>query len=151
RDRGRHRFDVADVEELVGERTRVVCVGLVNWANGFRAPVAAMAEVCRRHGAWLLVDATQAAGVLCVDAPALGCHLLVAHGYKFLLSGHGTAPCYVHPALRERLRVPEPGWKTRADDGRASETDYGRVAFLAEARRFEPSIPDVASVAGMGA
>lgn len=151
RDGGGHRFDAADVEALVGPRTRAVCLGLVNFATGFRAPVEAVAEVCRRHGAWLLVDATQAAGVLRVDAGALGCHLLVAHGYKFLLSGYGTAPCYVHPDLRAALRVPEPGWKTVRDDGGDSITDYSRFDLDGRARRFEPSIPDVASIVGMGA
>jgi cysteine desulfurase / selenocysteine lyase len=151
RDGGRHRFDAEDVEELVGERTRAVCLGLVNHGNGFRAPVERVAEVCRRSGAWLLVDATQAAGVLRVDVRELGCHLLVAHGYKFLLSGYGTAPCYVHPDLRERLRVSEPGWKTRGDTWDDEETDYERVEFVAGARRFEPSIPDMASIVGMGA
>jgi len=150
-DRGRHRFDAADVAELVGERTRVVCLGLVSFDNGLRTPVERVAEICREHGAWLLVDATQAAGVLRVDAAALGCHLLVAHGYKFLLSGHGTAICYVHPDLRASLRVPEPGWKTRRTDDGRDDTDYVDVEFVEDARRFEPSIPNLASIVGMGA
>jgi cysteine desulfurase/selenocysteine lyase len=151
RDRGRHRFDANDVEALIGERTRVVCLGLVNYDNGLRTPVERVAELCRARGAWLLVDATQAAGVLRVDAPALGCHLLVAHGYKFLLSGYGTAICYVHPDLRERLRVPEPGWKARRTDDSRDETDYADIRFVDDARRFEPSIPGLASIVGMGA
>jgi len=152
RDGGRHRFDAADVEELVNERTRVVCIGLVNFGNGLRAPVERVAEVCRTNGAWLLVDATQAAGVLRVDAAALGCHLLVAHGYKFLLSGYGTAICFVHPELRDALRVPEPGWKTRRTDAwPRADTDYTDVEFVESARRYEPSIPDLASIVGMGA
>lgn len=151
RDRGRHRYEAADVEELMGERTRVVCIGLVNFGNGLRTPVERVAELCRARGAWLLVDATQAAGVLRIDVAALGCHLLVAHGYKFLLSGYGTAICYVHPALRARLRVPEPGWKTRRSDGPRADTDYSDVEFVEDARRYEPSIPDVASIVGMGA
>ena len=151
RDRGRHRFDVADVDDLVGERTRVVCLGLVNFGNGFRAPVERIAGLCRRAGAWLLVDATQAAGVLRMDVGRLGCDLLVAHGYKFLLSGYGTAFCYVGPELRTALRVPEPGWKTlRAMDDSAS-IDYERLEFVDDACRFEPSIPDLTSIVGMGA
>lgn len=150
RDHGRHRFETDDVTELVGERTRVVCVGLVNFGNGFRAPIEDIAEACRRQGVWLLVDATQGAGVLDVDVRRLGCHLLVAHGYKFLVSGYGTAPCYVDRELRMRLRVPEPGWRSR-QDAHAAVTQYERIEFVAGAQRFEPSIPDLASIVGMGA
>ena len=39
RDRGRHRFDVADVADAMSDRTRVVCISLVNCYHGFRAPV----------------------------------------------------------------------------------------------------------------
>lgn len=150
RDDGRHRFEMDDVRELLCERTRVVCLGLVNFGNGLRAPIEGIAEVCRRHGVWLLVDATQAAGVLRIDVRRLGCDMLVAHGYKYLVSGYGTAPCYVDRELRMQLRVPEPGWKTRRDAD-ASMTDYERVEFVDSARRFEPSIPDLASIVGMGA
>lgn len=150
RDDGRHRFETDDVSELVGERTRVVCLGMVNFGNGLRAPIEGIAETCRRRGVWLLVDATQAAGVLRIDVRRLGCHLLAAHGYKFLVSGYGTAPCYVDRELRMRLRVPEPGWKARRNAD-ASMTDYERVEFLDSAARFEPSIPDLASIVGMGA
>ncbi len=151
RDRGRHRFDVADVEELLGERTRVVCLGLVNFGSGLRAPVERVAGLCRRAGAWLLVDATQAAGVLRLDVGRLGCDLLVAHGYKFLLSGYGTAFCYVSPELRAALRVPEPGWKTLREMDDRTSIDYERLEFVNDARRFEPSIPDLTSIVGMGA
>ena len=49
-----------------------------------------------------------------------------------------------------RPRVPELGWKTHRDAD-ASMTDYERVEFVDSARRFEPSIPDLASIVGMGA
>ena len=150
RDHGRHRFDAADVEDLMCERTRVVCLGMVNFGNGLRAPIERIAKVCRQREVWLIVDATQAAGVLHVDVRRLGCHLLVAHGYKLLLSGYGTAPCYVDRELRTRLRIPEPGWKTRRDAD-AALTQYEWIEFLDEARRFEPSIPDLVSIVGMGA
>jgi len=151
RDRGRFRYDAGDIEELVGERTRVVCLALVDFGTGLRAPVERAAELCRARGAWLVVDATQAAGVLRVDVARLGCHLLVAHGYKFLLSGYGTALCYVHPDLRARLRVPEPGWKTLLDSDPTLGIDYARVEYADGARRFEPGIPGLTSIVGMGA
>ena len=90
-DQGRHRHEVADVEALMTPRTRIVCLELVNFTNGFRAPIAEIARMCHERGAWLVVDATQAAGVLRIDMRELGCDVLVAHGYKFLMSGWGRS------------------------------------------------------------
>jgi selenocysteine lyase/cysteine desulfurase len=150
-DRGRQRHDVADVEALMTPRTRLVCLELVNFSSGFRAPVEEVAGLCHRQGAWLLVDATQAAGALRVDVRELGCDVMIAHGYKFLMSGWGTAISFFAPHTRERLGVPEPGWKSVADlKNRASLVDY-KLDWATEARRWEPSIPDLVGIMGLGA
>jgi len=66
------------VEALMTPRTRVVCLELVNFNNGFRAPIEEIARLCHQRGAWLVVDAVQAAGALRIDAPALGADLVAA-------------------------------------------------------------------------
>jgi cysteine desulfurase / selenocysteine lyase len=150
-DRGRQRHEVADVEALMTPRTRLVCLELVNFNSGFRAPVEEVAKLCHDHGAWLLVDATQAAGALRIDVRELGCDVLIAHGYKFLMSGWGTAISYFAPHTRERLGVPEPGWKSLRDlKNRASLVDY-QMDWATEARRWEPGIPDIVGIMGLGA
>jgi cysteine desulfurase / selenocysteine lyase len=149
RDGGRHRFEVEDVQALMTPRTRVVCLGLVNFRNGFRAPVESVSRLCRDRDVLLVVDATQALGALQVDVRRLGCDVLLAHGYKFMMAGYGTALCYFSPSARHRLRVPEPGWKSvRHDRDLTSVPEHG-LDFAEEARRFEPSVPDVASIAAM--
>ena len=101
--------------------------------------------------AWLAVDATQVAGAMRIDVSELGCDVLVAHGYKFLMSGWGTAICYFAPHTRTRLGVPEPGWKSlKQIRDVASLVDY-KLDYATEARRFEPGIPDVLSILGLGA
>ena len=150
-DTGRQRHDVADVAALMTPRTRLVCLELVNFNNGFRAPIEEVAKLCHERGAWLLVDATQAAGALRIDVRELGCDVLVAHGYKFLMSGWGTAICYFAPHTRARLGVPEPGWKSlRNIRNVTSLVDYN-LDFATEARRWEPGVPDITSIMGTGA
>ena len=150
-DRGRQRHNVADVEALMTPRTRVVCLELVNFNNGFRAPIEEIAALCHARGAWLIVDATQAAGALRMDVRELGCDVLVAHGYKFLMAGWGTAICYYAPHAREALGVPEPGWKSVQNIRNiTSLVDY-KLDFAREARRFEPGVPDVTSIFGLEA
>ena len=152
RDRGRQRFDVDDIAALMTPKTRVVCLELVNFGNGFRAPIGDVARLCHDRGAWLLVDGTQAAGALRIDVRELGCDMLVAHGYKFMMSGWGTAISYFAPHVRARLTVPEPGWKSRKTiTGSFSLIDYQNVEYASEARRFEPGIPDMMSIFGVEA
>lgn len=151
RDHGRRRFDAADVEALMTPRTRVVCLELVNFNNGFRAPIAEVARLCRDHGAWLVVDATQAAGALRIDVGELGCDVLVAHGYKFLMSGWGTAISYFAPHTREALGVPEPGWKSVQNIRNVTSLVDYKLDYAREARRWEPGLHDMTSIFGMEA
>lgn len=151
RDRGRARFDVDDVAELIGPRTRVVCLSLVNFSNGFRAPVEAIAELCRSRGIWLVVDAVQAAGCLAVDVQSLGADLVSAHGYKSLCSGFGISFCYVAPRLRENLAVVVPGWKSIENvTDITHQLDY-QLTLARGARRYESGVQNISGMYGMGA
>jgi selenocysteine lyase/cysteine desulfurase len=150
-DRGRHRFTADDVAAVMSSRTRVVCVSLVNCYHGFRAPVEEISALCRQRGAWLLVDAVQGSGILPVDAGALGADLISAHGYKSLCSGYGISFCYISPALRDRLKVVAPGWKSIEDAPFIDrQLDYN-LRYADSARRFEPSVQNLAGMYGLGA
>jgi len=65
--RFRHN-DVEDMERQLqrsaGARRRLVCVESIYSMDGDEAPLAAIAELCERHGALLLVDEAHAIGVL---------------------------------------------------------------------------------------
>jgi selenocysteine lyase/cysteine desulfurase len=152
------RYEVEDVARLIGPRTRAVCLSLVNYGTGFRAPIEGVGEICRRRGVWLVVDAIMGLGALRVDAPVTGADILVAHGYKFLLSGFGIAICYCSPRARTELRVAEVGYKgmrvvknyvARSPDfaGMAGE----RLDFAPSGRRFEAGTQALSVMAGMRA
>ncbi|MGO8957404.1 MAG: aminotransferase class V-fold PLP-dependent enzyme [Streptosporangiaceae bacterium] len=150
-DRGRHRFDADDVAEVMSDRTRVVCISLVNCYHGFRAPVEQIAALCRQRGCWFLVDAVQGAGVLPVSVASLGADLVSAHGYKSMCSGYGISFCYVSPQLRDNLEVVAPGWKNIEDAPFiGKQLDYN-LRYPASARRFEPTVQNLAGMYGLGA
>ncbi len=151
RDAGRFRFDPDDVEALIGPRTRVVCLSLVNFNHGFRAPIERVAEICRARGVWLVVDAVQAAGCMRVDAQRLGAHLISAHGYKGLCSGYGISFCYVSPDLRDAIGVPEPGWKSIEDPTDVTNQVGGALDYARGARRYEGGVQNISGMYGMEA
>jgi selenocysteine lyase/cysteine desulfurase len=135
-----------EIESLLGDATRAVCLSVVDRATGVRAPVEAIAAACRARGIWLALDAAQAMGVLPLDAPASGADIVSAHGYKYLFSGFGLAPTYCSERAIAELRVPQAGWKN-ARVGR--ESDGLSLAFGEAASRYEPTMSSLAVLAGM--
>jgi cysteine desulfurase / selenocysteine lyase len=150
-DRGRFGFEAADVLELIGPRTRAVCVSLVNFGHGGRAPVEDIAAMCRDRGIWLVVDAVQALGALQVDTAAIGADVIVAHAYKFLLSGFGIGVCYCSDRALRELNVRQVGWKSVENPFDLERMLAFELTFPTSAKRFEPSFQPLAQVFGLGA
>ncbi len=76
----------------------LVCLMLANNETGTLQPVAAAAELCRRAGALLHVDAVQAAGRVPVDLRALGAHSLALSAHK-LGGSKGAGALLLTPEL----------------------------------------------------
>jgi cysteine desulfurase len=79
------RNGVADLEWLEGklkEGPALVCLMLANNETGTVQPVAEAAALCRAAGAWLHVDAVQAAGRIPVHFASLGAHAMALSSHK---------------------------------------------------------------------
>lgn len=135
-------------EALSGGGVRLVAVSWVQYARGWRVDMAGLAELCREHGALLVVDAIQGLGVLPAAFGDWGVDAVVADGHKWLLGPEGCGLMYVAPALRDRLRVLEPGWHSVAHRG---DYEDHRLVHDPTARRFEGGTPNYAGVWGLGA
>lgn len=76
------RVALEDVAASVDDRTAVVSILWANNEIGTRQPVAEVAEIARRAGAWSHSDAVQAAGHLPVDFADSGLDLLTVSAHK---------------------------------------------------------------------
>jgi cysteine desulfurase family protein (TIGR01976 family) len=76
-------LDVADLDTLLGPRTRLVAVGWASNAVGTINPVAEVVKRAHAAGAWTYVDAVHAAPHLPIDVRALGTDFLACSTYKF--------------------------------------------------------------------
>jgi len=99
-----------DVAAALQPSTRVVAIGHVNFATGYRADLGAIGALCRERGIAFLIDASQSAGAMPLDAPACHATVATAAGYKWLLSPYGTGLFYVDPEWVDRLPVPVVNW-----------------------------------------
>mgnify|MGYP001037751848 FL=1 len=93
------RVDVGDFQRLLRPNTRaIVCTHASN-LTGNVLDLAAIGETARRHGALLVVDASQTAGALPVDMAAMGIDLLCFTGHKGLMGPQGTGGLCIRPGV----------------------------------------------------
>ncbi|QIK67852.1 aminotransferase class V-fold PLP-dependent enzyme [Nocardioides sp. HDW12B] len=119
----------------VRESTYLVAVAAVQSADGRVADLDAIAEAAARTGTRTLVDLTQAAGWLPVDASRFD--WTVTSAYKWLLAPRGTAFLTARPERWDEVVPHSAGWYAGADRW---SSIYGSPLRLAEdARRFDVS------------
>lgn len=115
--------------------TDMVAFSAVQSSDGAVADLEAITAAARHHGALTLVDATQAAGWLEMDAAKYD--FLVAGAYKWLLSPRGTAFLTIRPDLLDRIRPLYAGWYAGEEPW---ESIYGApLRLAADARRLDLS------------
>lgn len=96
-ERGKVRLD--DVAAAMQTNTALVVVNHSSNLLGTIAPIADIAEITRKHGAKMLVDAAQTAGIIPVDVRAMGIDMLAFPGHKGLLGPQGTGGLYIAPEI----------------------------------------------------
>lgn len=129
-------------ERAVDERTSLVCTGHVYYTSGFIQDVKALAGICHRRGAALVVDAYQSIGALPFDVHESQVDFLAGGMLKWLMGGPGMAFLY---ARRDRIADHRPtalGWWAMED---VFAFDVEHVDLARSARRFEYGTPAVAA------
>ena len=86
---GNGRLGPGEIEELISEKTYLVCVNHVSNVTGCTADIEGIARLCRSRGLLLLVDAAQSAGHVDIDMAKSGIHMLACAAHKGLLSPQG--------------------------------------------------------------
>jgi cysteine desulfurase family protein (TIGR01976 family) len=76
-------LDLADLDTLLGPRTKLVAVGWASNAVGTINPVAEIVRRAHAAGAWTYVDAVHAAPHLSIDVRAVDTDFLACSTYKF--------------------------------------------------------------------
>lgn len=79
-----------DLQSKLSSRTKLVAVGYASNAVGTVNPIAEIARLVHRAGAWLWVDAVHYVPHGPIDVQALGCDFLVCSPYKFFGPHSGT-------------------------------------------------------------
>lgn len=123
-----------DIIQLIDKNTAVVCISHVEYSGGQRFDLANFAEATHAQGALFVVDVTQSAGAIPIDAPGCGIDALVCAGYKWLCGPFGAAVMYLAPHLQTELEPGLVGFRSHED---MWDLQADRLEFPKTAKRFE--------------
>jgi cysteine desulfurase / selenocysteine lyase len=127
-------IEIEDIERAMTPRTRLVAVSWVQFLSGYRIDLAALGQLCRRHGALLSVDAIQGIGAVRLDLRETPVDFLSSGVQKWQLGPQGVAIVYVSERAQEMIRQAHLGWISVQHAW--NFFDYGNP-LQEDARRYE--------------
>jgi len=137
-------LDLAQLESLLGARTKLLAFTAVSNVLGTINPVARITALARARGIATLVDGAQDVPHAKVDVAALGCDFYAFSGHKlFGPSGAGV--------LWGRLPILESMPPFLGGGDMIERVSFEGTSFAHAPQRFEAGTPDIASVVGLGA
>ena len=134
KDRGKIWND--KILNAINERTKMVAVGNIHWADGTLFDLKAIRKRTREVGAWLAIDGTQSVGALPFDVSEIQPDALVCAGYKWLMGPYSIGLAYYGPALDEGNPVEE-NWINRYESENFSNLVNYNDDYQPGALRYE--------------
>ncbi len=127
---------------------RLLSLSAVSFANGFRYDLAAVGDLCRKHGVLFCVDGIQALGAIPVDVRRAKIDFLAADGHKWMTGPEGLGLFYVARERMPELYPSKIGWSNVANPLEFSTIDF---RLRDDAGRYEEGTPNVGGILGLGA
>ncbi|MEM8943587.1 MAG: aminotransferase class V-fold PLP-dependent enzyme [Planctomycetota bacterium] len=140
--------DLDQLANYCDDRTRVVTVSWVGYANGCRRDIDAIADIAHAHDALFFLDAIQGLGVFPLDVQQTPVDCLAADGHKWMLSPEGAGIAYVRREWLPRLTPTGVGWNSVVHSG-----DYSKLELdlKQSAARYEGGSHNMAGFMALGA
>jgi selenocysteine lyase/cysteine desulfurase len=127
--------------DAVDANTKLIAISEVNYATGFRPPLAEISRfvdaIPAERRPVLYVDGTQSVGALQFDVRATPVDVYAVHGYKWLISPNGVGFFYIAPHLRARVRPSVVGWRSHHGWRNVDQLHHGTPVFKESAEKYE--------------
>jgi cysteine desulfurase/selenocysteine lyase len=134
-----------DIESMISSRTKVISISSVCYYNGFALDLQSIAEVARKRGLILVVDAMQSLGALRIDVRKIDPDFLTSNSYKWLLGPFGIAFLHCRRDWIKKLQPPCVGWYSVKN---IWSRQIQKLEFADTARRFETGHPNFSGICG---
>jgi len=124
-----------DEIDKAAQGARLLAISFVQFLSGYRAPLEAIGEICKRRGVFFFVDAIQGLGVFPFDVQKCNIDAAAADGHKWLTGPEGCGVLFIRKDRIDEIEPVEFGWTNAA-----SHVDYASrdMTVRKDAGRFEP-------------
>ena len=144
-------FDIANFEQAITDRTRILALSFVQYFNGYKNDLATIGEICKEHDIFFVVDGIQGMGVEPINVRELGIDIFSSGCQKWMLGPQGCGFFYLPDHIRDRLKHPFMGW-LGADWGmNFCDLFKYQLPYFDSARRFEMGYYAALNILGMKA
>ncbi len=137
-----------DIAAAITDKTRLVSISFVQFANGFRSDLETIGKICKEHDIIFSVDGIQGVGAIPIDVQKFQIDFLSNGGHKWLMGMMGAGFMYIAPHLFEKIRPAFTGWL--AVENAWDFFDY-RLDLLPDARRFEYATANFVGIVALAA
>ncbi len=134
--------------ELLGPRTRALAISMIQFQSGTRLDLEALSLACRNYGTLLIVDTTQALGIVPFSMQASGAHIIAGSMHKWLCGPPGLAYLAIQPACLESLKPQVVGPYSYGELPLAFDPE---ATFHSSAARFQSGTPALLPIIGAAA
>ncbi len=134
------------LEKYMSEDVALVTFEVIQYRSGARSDIQSITDLARSYGAFVLWDASHAAGAIEMNFDECGVDLAIGCTYKYGNSGPGSpAWLYVNKRVQKELQVPIQGWF-------GNEDQFGMGPYFEKAqgiRGFQIASPSIIGIRGV--
>lgn len=141
------RIDTDELLATLDDRTRMVALSWVQYANGFRSDLARIGAACRERGILFVVDAIQGLGALPLDVERDNVDICAASTHKWLLGPEGVGLLYVSDRVIDQVRPIRSGWRSMH---KTFDWTHFDLTFATGAKRFESGTLNAYGIVAFG-
>ncbi len=145
------RVDSAAIERAIGPSSRMLAISWVQFFNGYKYDLAELAELCRKHNLYFVVDGIQGMGTEPIDVRALGIDVFTSGCQKWMLAPQGCGFFYIADRVFDSIKPPFMSWLGVDWGMNFSDLFYFDKPYHHAARKFELGYYVVLNLMGMKA
>ena len=140
-----------DISDAISTKTKSVVISHVQYSTGFRQDLADLSALTRKHGLYLVVNATQSLGAVSFDVKDFGVDFMASNGHKWILSSFGVGTIFIKREYLEDVAEFHPPFYSQLGQKQRDVYDNSKIDMSATASRFELGSPHSSNILSLKA